>query len=163
MESNIYQRSDGHYEMPLPFRNSSPSLVNNRSQAEKRLEHLKSKFNRDCSYKKDYVSFIFDMISEEYAEQVPPDQIGQSNAWYIPRHGVYKSQKRKMRVVFDCSARHLGRSLNDCLLPGPALTNSFLGVLCRFREENVAFICDITKMFYQFKVSPHQRDYLRFL
>ena len=46
-----------------------------------------------------------------------------------------------------------------CLVP----TNSLLGVLCRFREENVAFICDITKMFYQFKVSPHQRDYLRFL
>ena len=103
------------------------------------------------------------MISEGYAKQVPSDQIGQSNAWYIPYHGVYNSQKRKMRVVFDRSARHLGRSLNDCLLPGPDLTNTLLGVLCRCREENVAFNCNITKMFYQFKVSPHQRAYLRFL
>ena len=73
-----------------------------------------------------------------------------------------KLAKAKIRVVFDCSAKHLGRSLNDCLLPGPDLTNSLLGVLCRFREENVAFICDITTMVYQFKVSPHQRDYLRY-
>ena len=52
MESNVYQRGNDHYEMPLPFRNSSPNLVNNRSQAEKRekrLEHLKSKFKKDCS------------------------------------------------------------------------------------------------------------------
>ena len=162
-KSNIYQRGDGHYEMPLQFRNSSPNLVNNRFQAEKRLDHLKSKFKGDCSYKEDYVSFMSEMINEGYAEQVSSDQNSQSNAWYIPHHGVYNSQKRKMRVVFDCSARYLGRSLNDCLLPGPDLTNSLLGVLCRFCEENVAFICDITKMFYQFKVSPHQRDYLRFL
>ena len=160
MESNIYQRDDGHYEMPLSFMNSSSNLVNDRSQAEK---HLKSKFKRDCSYNEDYVSFMSEMISEGYAEEVPFDQIGYFNAWFIPHHSVYNSQKRKIRVVFDCSAKHLGLSLNDCLLPGSYLTNSLLGVLCRFREENVAFICDITKMFYQFKVRPLQRDYLRFL
>ena len=80
MESNIYQRADGHYEMLLPFRNSSPNLANNRSQAEKRLEHLKSKFRRNCSYKEDYVSFMSEMISEGYAEEVPVDQIGHFNA-----------------------------------------------------------------------------------
>ena len=88
MESNIYQRADGHYEMPLPFRNSSPNLANNRSQAEKRLEHLKSKFRRDCSYKEDYGSFMSEMISEGYAEEVPVDQIGHFNAWCIPYYGV---------------------------------------------------------------------------
>ena len=89
-----------------------------------------------------------EMTSEGYAEQVPPDQIVQSNAWFTPHHRVYNSQKRKMRVVFDCSARHLGRSLNDCLLLGSDLINSLLGVFCRFRVENVAVIFDITKMFY---------------
>ena len=60
-----------------------------------------------------------EMISKGYAEKVLPDQIGHFNAWYIPHHGVYNSQKRKIRVVFDCSAKYLGRSLNDYLLPGP--------------------------------------------
>ena len=46
---------------------------------------------------------------------------------------------------------------------GPDLINSLLGILLRFRKEQVAFQCDITKMFLQFNVQPHQRDLLRFL
>ena len=66
-------------------------------------------------------------------------------------------------MVFDCSAKHNGKSLNESLLTGPDLINSLLGILLRFRKESVAFQCDITKMFLQFKVQPHQRDLLRFL
>ena len=53
--------------------------------------------------------------------------------------------------------------MNDCLLQGPDMTNSLLGVLLRFRKEDIAFCCDIEKMFYQFRVPSNQRDYLRFL
>jgi hypothetical protein len=49
------------------------------------------------------------------------------------------------------------------LLTGPDLTNSLLGVFCRFRKEAVAVTCDIQKMFHQFSVSPEFRNYLRFL
>ena len=56
--------------------------------------------------------------------------------WYIPHHGVYHPKKPdKLRVVFDCSAEFQGHSLNRHLLQGPDLTNSLVGVLCRFREE----------------------------
>ena len=41
--------------------------------------------------------------------------------------------------------------------------NSLVGVLCRFRQESVAFMCDIEKMFYQFTVIPEHRDFIRFL
>lgn len=70
---------------------------------------------------------------------------------------------RIFRVVFDCSAKHKGESLNAHLLQGPDLTNKLLGVHCRFRKEQVAFMCDIEQMFFQFKVNPEHRDYLRFL
>ena len=146
MESNIYQRGDGHYEMPLPIRNSiltSSTTV---------LAHLKSKFKRDCTYKEDFVSFMSEMISEGYAEEAPSDQIGHFNAWYNPHHGVYNCQKQKIRAVFDCSTKYLGRSLNDCLLPGPDLTNSLLGLLCRFREcfinSKLVHINEITFAFF---------------
>ncbi|CAC5383577.1 unnamed protein product [Mytilus coruscus] len=69
----------------------------------------------------------------------------------------------KVRVVFDCSARYQGHSLNDHLLQGPDLTNTLIGVLCRFRKEQIAVICDIEQMFLQFNVNKDQRDYLRFL
>ena len=62
------------------IRNSSRNIVNNGSKAEKRLEHLKSNFNRDCSYKKDYVSSMSEMIIRGYAEHDTSDQNDQPNA-----------------------------------------------------------------------------------
>jgi hypothetical protein len=53
--------------------------------------------------------------------------------------------------------------LNDELLQGPDLTNNLLGILFRFRKENIAICCDIEKMFFQFKVEPQHRDLLSFL
>ena len=88
--------------------------------------------------------------------------IGQK--WYIPHHGVYHPQKPgKIRVVLDCSAVYNGESLNSHLLQGPDLTNKLLGVICRFRKESIAIMCDVEQIFYQFKVNKEHRDYLRFL
>ena len=84
--------------------------------------------------------------------------------WYIPHHGVYHSRKPdKIRVVFDCSAKHGGTLLNDQLISGPDLTNSLISVLTRFRQEPVAFMADIEPMFYQVRVPEDQRDLLRFM
>ncbi|KAK3731803.1 hypothetical protein QZH41_007629 [Actinostola sp. cb2023] len=41
--------------------------------------------------------------------------------------------------------------------------NSLLGVLMRFRKEEVAVMCDIEQMFYSFHVNPSHREFLRFL
>ena len=78
--------------------------------------------------------------------------------WYIPHHGVYRPKKNKIRVVFDCSVKFKGTSLNDHLLSGPDLTNNLIGVLCRF-----TITCGLEKMFHQFVVCKEDRDYLRFL
>ena len=66
-------------------------------------------------------------------------------------------------MVFDCSAKFGGTSLNEQLLQGPDLTNSLVGVLTRFRQEPVAFMGDIEAMFYQLRVPVYQRDFIRFL
>ena len=84
--------------------------------------------------------------------------------WYIPHHGVYHPKKpSKIRVVFDCSADYQRESLNKHLLTGPGLTNGLVGVLCRFRKNPVAFMCDLEAMFHQFKVDENYRNFLRFL
>ena len=83
---------------------------------------------------------------------------------YIPHHGVYHPKKpTKIRVVFDCSAEYQNESLNKHLLQGPDLTNNLVGVLCRFRKEAVALMCDIEGMFHQVRVAEQDRDLLRFL
>ena len=75
---------------------------------------------------------------------------------------IQRRKKKKVRVVFDCSAKYSGVSLNDKLLQGPDLMNSLVGILCRFREKPIAIACDI-EMFYNFKVVEKDRNLLRFL
>ena len=47
LEKGIHQRKNGHYEMPLPFREKLPTLPNNKPQALRRLERLKTRLERD--------------------------------------------------------------------------------------------------------------------
>nr|XP_049576325.1 uncharacterized protein LOC125968877 [Syngnathus scovelli] len=49
------------------------------------------------------------------------------------------------------------------LTPGPDLNNTLLGVLLRFRKEQVAVTVDVEQMFYCFRVKESHRNYLRFL
>ena len=108
-------------------------------------------------------------VIKECAEPVHPEnqngtgrKTGKVN--YVAHHGVYHPQKpNKIRVVFDCSACHKGTCLNHNLLQGPDLTNSLVGVLCRFQQDKVAFSCDVEGMFHQFFVNEENQDLLRFL
>ncbi|XP_050413224.1 uncharacterized protein LOC126827753 [Patella vulgata] len=166
MSESIHLTSDNHYEMPLPFRDREPTLPNNRAHALQRLLPLRNKFKKDENYRRDYRQFMSDIISKGYAEKVPADELHQDigRVWYIPHHAVYHPKKpNKIRVVFDCNARFKEQSINDHLLKGPDLTNTLTGVLCRFRKESIAVICDIEQMFYQFRVNTEHRNYLRFL
>ena len=141
LDSEILQREDKHVEMPLPFK-ERPKLPNNRPLARLRLDHLKRKLKADNRYFEQYKQCMNDVIERNDAEPVQtnaPD----GNEWYIPHHGVYHKKKEKLRVVYDCSARYKGTSLNDHLLTGPDLTNKLVGVLCRFRRYPVAIMCDI--------------------
>ena len=166
LEEGIHQRSDDHYEMPLPLRDDMPSLPNNRSLALRRLHKLGERFEANMKYRDDYRTFMNDIIAKGYAEKVPKEEVSDNhgNVWYIPHHGVYHPKKPgKIRVVFDCSADYKRESLNKHLLTGPDLTNGLVGVLCRFRRDPVAFVCDLEAMFHQFKVDKRHRNLLRFL
>ncbi|KAK3745254.1 hypothetical protein QZH41_010888, partial [Actinostola sp. cb2023] len=163
-EKSIHQCDDGHYELPLPLKDSDVRFPNNRQLALHRLNYLKNKFNRKSSYQDDYVKFMTKVIDSGFAEKVEPAKSETMRVWYIPHHGVYHPKKpNKIRVVFDCAAQYKNESLNKHLLQGPDLTNSLVGVLHRFRQEPVAFTCDIEGMFHQVKVNEEDRDLLRFL
>ena len=163
----IRLREDSHYEMPLPMKEGTPSLPHNHVMARNRLRPLKKRLESNSTYRSHYVEFMNKLIENGYAEKVPqgtqPDGDSKS-AWYIPHHGVYHPKRpNKIRVVFDCSAQYESESLNKHLLQGPDLTNNLTGVLCRFRREPVALMCDIEAMFHQVKVTEEYRDFLRFL
>ncbi|XP_028316746.1 uncharacterized protein LOC114471941 [Gouania willdenowi] len=160
----IRQKENGYYEIPLPFKTEKPCLPDNKQSAVYRLNSLEKRLKRDEQYYMDYVHFMNDIITRGDAEKVPETELDNKPAWYIPHHGVYHPHKPgKIRVVFDCSARFQETSLNDQLLTGPDLTNTLVGVLCRFRKGPIAIMCDIERMFHQFHVLKEHQDYLRFL
>ena len=156
-----------HYELPLPLKIERIELPNNRETALRRLNQLKRRFQAPKGQKnrEDYVNFMKNIIKNGYAEKVPNmRKLEKNNVWYILHHGVYHPKKpNKIRVIFDCVAEQRGESLNKHLLQGPDLTNNLTGVPCGFREESIAFMCDIEATFHQVRVYECHRDLLRFL
>ena len=49
------------------------------------------------------------------------------------------------------------------MLQGPDLTSTLIGVLMRFRKEQVTLIADIEGMFHQVKVVECDRDFLHYI
>lgn len=99
------------------------------------------------------------VIDNHQAEPAPQLQKGQV-CWYLPVFGVYHPQKTgKIRVVLDSSTQYEGISLNDVLLSGPNLNNTLVGVLLRFRREQIAITADVEQMFYCFKVREDHWTY----
>ena len=140
MDDTVTLTDDSHYKLGLLWRSPEPNLPGNVSLALIRLNILKRKFQRDKDLHEEYTEVPQCYIDKGHARVVP--EVSDSTAdcdtltqWYLPHHPVYNPHKKKLRVVFDCSASFGGTSLNDQLLKGPDLLNSLVGVLTRFREQ----------------------------
>ena len=159
MKDNVI-KVDGHYQLPLPFKDPSPTIINNRANALHRLKSVKNKMLKDHQYRKEYTDFVNALLEKRYA--VKSSYAPKEKSWYLPHFGVRHPKKKKLRVVFDCSAEYGEVCLNDMLLQGPDMTNSLIGVLLRFRIGKVAFMADIEAMFHQVHVPPEQQSFLKF-
>ena len=158
---------DGHYQCDLPFRDPACKLLDNKGQAMDRLMSLKKKLRNNLTFHHDYTKFMDALIERGYAEKVTEttnNSNKQVSQWYMLHHGIYIPNKPgKIRVVFYCSAKTKGVSLNDVLPPGPVLMNTVVDVLLRFRQQPVGLMGDIKGMFFQVRVSEHHRGFLRYL
>ena len=56
-----------------------------------------------------------------------------------------------------------GALLNKFIMQGPQLVNSLLGVLLRFRLDQVSMVANIEAIFYQVKVKLEGCESLKFL
>ncbi|XP_062592880.1 uncharacterized protein LOC134254337 [Saccostrea cucullata] len=163
MDRSFKRDSTGHWTAPLPFKEQRPVLPNNRVLAAKRAHSLDVSLKKNPTKRDHMVTFMKGVIDRGAAEVPPPITEGRE-CWYLPLFGVYHPKKPdKIRGVLDSSVVYQGMSLNNVLLTGPNLTNSLLGVLLRFRRDQIAVIADVEQMFYSFYVNEEHRDLLRFL
>ncbi|XP_046585211.1 uncharacterized protein LOC124292203 [Haliotis rubra] len=162
MDNEMTMGPEGFWTAPLPFKPERRRLPGNKSQAFHRAYSLDRSLQKDPIKRAHFVDFMKKIFDSNHAELAPPLEDGEEH-WYLPIFGVYHPKKPdQIRAVFDSSAVCDGISLNNVLLQGPDLMNSLLGVLLRFRKEEVAAMADIQSMFHCFQVKKEHRNFLRF-
>ena len=109
------------------------------------------------------MKFMNELILKSYVRE-SLSAVEAGKYWHLPHHGIYHPNKPgKIRVIFDLSAEFHGTSINKTLLSRPDMTNQIVGVLLRFREEQIAVTADIEAMYHQVEVPENQRCFLQFL
>ena len=163
-----FNKESKRYQVRLPFIGRLKDKLNTQYGLSKvRLDSLfeqKIRKPEHAGFAKDYYDIINEQEKLGVIERVT-DMAGNAvrDACYIPHHGVLKDGK--LRIVYDGSVKSSKEavSLNDCLSPGPSLTNELVEMLMRFRIHDVVLSGDIQKAFLQIEVAEADRDYLRFL
>ncbi|GBM98304.1 hypothetical protein AVEN_7677-1 [Araneus ventricosus] len=162
-KSTHKRNSEGRYIVEMAIK-EFPPLGESKQIAQKRLDSLIRRLEKNPHMKKLYSEFMEEYETLGHMERVVEDELPSDN-YYLPHHGVYKSGSTTtpLRVVFNASSPSSnGVSLNDILLKGDVVEDIF-ELMLRFRQHKFAFTFDVQKMFRQILVAPHQRDYLRIL
>ncbi|CAB4007182.1 Hypothetical predicted protein [Paramuricea clavata] len=133
---------DNRYVIGLPWNRDKNLLPDNRSLAETRLRSLEKSLSKN-----DQKAKMYDQALMQYAENnwaIPLSEedlkVDRKPVYYLPHHGVYRPDKKS-----------------------PGLIGNLLRVLLRFREEQVAFSGDISKMFLQILLPEEDTHVHRFL
>lgn len=126
------------------------------------LRSTERRLTKDPDWVKVHCQEIQKLEKMGYVAVVPPEVAAPTpESWFIPHHMVQHNNKD--RIIFNCSFQYKGKSLNDHLLPGPALGPSLLGVLIQFRQYTVAVSGDIRGMFHQILLLPADKLVRRFI
>ena len=151
--------SDGHYEIGLLWKENA-KLPNNRWLAEKQLKQLNKKLSTKPDLQSKYEETLQKDLQNGYVVKVDPATDKETACSYLPHHPVSNENKPgKIRRVINASSVFQGQSLNSNFLKGPDLLSNLVGVILRFREQQVAVSADIE----QIKVAPSDRAFLWFL
>ena len=88
--------------------------------------------------------------------------MNQADTKEVGRHFFHVKKEVKENDLPDMLQQMYNHEFTECQHLGPDLTNQIVGVLLRFREEQIAVTGDIEAMYHQVKVSENQRCFLQF-
>lgn len=159
--STVKRDCDGRYIAAIPLQPNPPPVIGSRQLALGRLSQMHKRFERDPALKEKYVNFMEEYERLGHMTLVPPEQLNNPNAVYIPHHAA---GSEKFRVVFDGSCSTKGSpSPNDIQLNGERLQRDLTYIIAQFRLGRVALGSDVAKMYRQVRVPFAQRDLQRIL
>ncbi|XP_072178154.1 uncharacterized protein [Diadema setosum] len=169
MQESVKQRSDGSYEVGLPWKRPPDGLPDNYDYAVKRQKSLENQFRNRPEEWEVYCRQMRDQLARGVSrlvtqEELRRDKEANRKVWFLPHFTVLKESKTTpVRVVYDGKAKYPGRSLNDCLIKGENTNAGLFEVALRFRENEVGMVADISKMFQAIKISPDDARFHRFV
>ena len=164
-EDTIKVDEHGHYELPIPFKDTKQVMPDNRPYALRRLNSLEKKLEK-VGISEKYQAQFQSMIDDGFMELVPVQDLERSDGrvWYLPHFDVIKPDKPgKIRIVMDAKCEFEGVCLNKLCYQGPDLCNKLFDILLRFREYYSAWSADVKAMYLQVRIPRDQRDMLRVL
>ena len=166
MENSCVKKGK-QWEMPYPWKKDPSQLPDNKSQAQMKLANLEKRLMRNPEQAKQYDRQIEEMVEMKFARKLSTEEIEgyKGPVHYLPHHGVVRpdSKSTPLRVVFNSSSDYQGHKLNEYWHKGPDLLNNLFGIITRFRENEVAFCGDISKMYHRILIPERDQHVHRFL
>jgi hypothetical protein len=158
---------NGQYQVALPFLPEVRKPMNNFNNVLVMFKNLEKNLIKNKSKYDAYVPAFEAFIENNFLELVPKKEEKKAqNCFYLPHFAVFRAghQTTAVRVVKNAAATDKeGVSLNSVLAQGPLLLHDLFHQLLLFRQYNVPFAADITKLFLMIEVAPKDRDFLRLL
>ena len=144
------------------------TLPNNYGSALATLKNTERTLSKDERWADTYLKQMEDMVERGVARKLSQKELKEWNGpkFYISHLAVVntRSHSTPVRIVFNSSQVCQGMSLNSCLAKGPdCYMNNMIGILLRWREEQVALVGDIRKMFHSIHLKPLEQHCHRFL
>lgn len=164
VEQSLSYNGD-RYEVSVPWKQDRPNLPNNQQMAERRLQLVEKKLQKDTQLANAYQGVIDDYLKKEYIRVVPTSEPRPESKWFLPHFPVVRPDREttKVRIVFDASAQLNEKSPNTEALPGPKLQSNIFDILERFRKELEVLVSDVSQMYHQLVLKPEDRPFHRFL
>ena len=161
------QKIGNQWLIPYPWKKDPSQLPDNKSQALKKLEATERRLLRNPEHARAYDRQMMEMKELQFARKLTEEEAREyaGPVHYISHHEVLRPENKStpVRIVFNSSAAFQGHRLNDYWMKGPDLLNDLFGVLLRFREHQVAFLGDISKMYHRIRIPEMDQQVHRFL
>ena len=124
-------------------------LANNREAAWKHLEITERNLANKEFVKEEYQSTLNAYLGKGYLGKLSLEEKQSPESWYVPHFPIVGIDKTtaKVRIVFDCTARHSGVSLINVIHAGPKMQSELFDNLIRLRRNPVGIVCDIREMY----------------
>lgn len=151
--SNLrYDEKNQQWITSYPWIVDPQLLPNNYVAALATLRNIEKRLAKEPEWQGKYAEQIKDMEDRGVARKLSADEIKdwKGPVFYLSHLAVEqpKSQTTPVRIVFNSSQVYKGVSLNAFLAKGPdSFKSNLLGMLLRFRENQVVLYGDIKKMY----------------